>query len=171
MRSLNWPNLMATTQQMYLVNKSYLEYSTLDTYYPKLYKDASNAIEYWRGDSNRRWGVHIQKVKNLAEDLLESSRSSYYDQSENNVQDLQVAASEIIELVDDILRCETFEDLIALGDRNLSIDGSELDFYDFAYIGLNPEMGLFRWEANFKDDETYAYHSEMRDLSLLDTSD
>jgi len=171
MKALNWPNLMATTSQLYLVNKSYLEYSTLDTYYPRLYKDASNAMEYWRGEPNRRWGVHIQKVKTIAEELLENSRSNYYDQSENNVQDLQVAASTMIELVDEIMRCETFDDLIALGDRNLSLDGSELDFYDFAYIGLNSEMGMFRWEANFKDDETYAYHSEIRDLSLLDTSD
>ena len=145
MKALNWPNLMATTSQLYLVNKTYLEYSSLDTFYPKVYKDATTAMKYWKGESNRRWGVHIQKVKNCAEDLLESSRSSYYDQSENNVQELQVAASTMIELVDEILRCETFEDLIALGDRNLSLDGSELDFYDNAYIGLNPEIGMFRW--------------------------
>tara|TARA_B100001287_G_C22686550_1_gene534142 strand:+ start:1880 stop:2401 length:522 start_codon:yes stop_codon:yes gene_type:complete len=173
MRSLNWPNLMATTSQLYLVNKTYLEYSSLDTFYPKVYKDATTAMKYWMGMDGRirHWGVHIQKVKNLAEELLENSRSDYYDQSENNVQDLQVAASTIIELVDEILRCETFEDLIALGDINLSLDGSELDFYDTAYIGLNPKIGIFRWEANYSTDETYAYHADMRDLSLIDVSD
>ena len=51
MKALNWPNLMATTSQLYLVNKTYLEYSSLDTFYPKVYKDATNAMNYWRGDS------------------------------------------------------------------------------------------------------------------------
>lgn len=172
MRSLNWPNLMVTSSQLYLVNKSYLEYSSLDTYYPKVYKDATNAMKYWKGDSNRFWGVHIQKVKNCAEELLEITRDeNYYNQSDGAVQAIQLNASKVIELVDDILKCENFDDLIALGERNEAVSGSDYDIFNSAYIELNPAIGRFRWEANYSEDETYAYHADMRDLSLMDVSD
>ena len=174
MKALNWPNLMATTSQLYLVNKSYLEYSSLDTFYPKVYKDASNAMEYWTGSntSYRSWGVNIQKVKNCAESLLvDTSNANYYDQSDDNIQEIHSNASKVMELVDDILRCETFDDLIALGERNEVVNGGDYDLYESAYIELNPAIGRFRWEANYSTDETYAYHSDMRDLSLMNVSD
>ena len=172
MKALNWPNLMATTSQLYLVNKTYLEYSSLDTYYPKVYKDATNAMEYWKGDSTRYWGVHIQKVKICADQVLVTMQDEdWHDQSDAAVQEIQSNTSKIIELVDDILKCETFEDLIALGERNEAFSGSDYEIYDSAYIELNPAIGRFRWEANFSTDETYAYHAEMRDLSLMNVSD
>lgn len=163
---------MATSSQLYLVNKSYLEYSSLDTYYPKVYKDATNAMKYWRGESSRHWGVNIHKVKLIAERLYEDiSNSNYYDQSDNGVQDIQVNASKVIELVNEIKNCENFDDLIALGERNAAVNGHDYEIYESASIDLNPEIGRFRWEANLSTDETYAYHSDMRDLSLMDTSD
>ena len=172
MKALNWPNLMATTSQLYLVNKSYLEYSSLDTYYPKVYKDATNAMKYWRGDSTRYWGVHIQKAKDCAEAVLEDMlEDNYYDQSDEAVQAIQSNASKVMELVVDILNCKTFDDLIALGQRNEAVNGSDYDLFENAYIELNPEIGRFRWEANYSTDETYAYHADMRDLSLMNVSD
>ena len=172
MKALNWPNLMATTSQLYLVNKTYLEYSSLDTFYPKVYKDATKAMNYWRGEANRAWYVNIQNVKNCAESLLvDMSNADYYDQSDDAIQEVQSNASKVMELVADILKCETFDDLIALGERNEAVNGSDYDLFDSAYIELNPEIGRFRWEANYSTDETYAYHADMRDLSLMNVSD
>ena len=171
MKALNWPNLMATTSQLYLVNKTYLEYSSLDTFYPKVYKDATNAMNYWRGD-RLSWGVNIQKVKNCAESILvDISNANYYDQSDDAIQEIQSNASKVMELVTDILKCENFDDLIALGERNEAVSGSDYDLFENAYIELNPEIGRFRWEANYSTDETYAYHADMRDLSLMNVSD
>ena len=55
-----------------------------------------------------------------------------------------------MELVTDILKCENFDDLIALGERNEAVSGSDYDLFENAYIELNPEIGRFRWEANYK---------------------
>ena len=96
---------------------------------------------------------------------------NYYDQSDEAVQAIQSNASKVIELVLDILKCETFDDLIALGQRNEAVSGSDYDLFENAYIELNPEIGRFRWEANYSTDETYAYHADMRDLSLMNVSD
>ena len=171
MKSLNWPHLMSSTSQRYLVNKSYLEYSSLDTYYPKLYMDSTQAMKYWRGGDSR-WGVSIRKARLLSVSLLEQLRDDdYYDQSEDGVAEVIASALEVIELVEEIIICETFDDLIALGERNASVSGHDYDMYDSTYIDLNPEIGRFRWEANYSSDETYAYHADMRDLSIMPLSD
>jgi hypothetical protein len=167
MKSLNWPHLMSTTSQRYLVNKSYLEYSSLDTYYPKLYTDSTQAMKYWRGSSANAW-VSTRKIKVVCEVIIESFE---YPASEAALQTILVNARNLIELVDKIENCETFEELIALGERNISVSVSDYDLFDSAYIELNPEIGRFRWEANFSTDETYAYHADMRDLSIMLLSD
>lgn len=172
MKALNWPNLMATTSQRYIVNKSYLEYNSLDTYYPKLYTDSTQAMIYWRGNSTNAWQVSTRKIRVVCEALLEVLQDQeYYPPSEAALQTILVNARNLIELVDKIENCETFEDLIALGERNISVSGSDYDLFDSAYIELNPEIGRFRWEANFRTDETYAYHADMRDLSIMLLSD
>jgi len=172
MRALNWPHLMATTSQRYIVNKSYLEYTSLDTYYPKLYTDSTQAMKYWRGRSTNAWEVNTRKIKVVCEALLEDLQNQeYYPASDAAVQAIIVNARNLIELVDKIENCETFEDIIALGERNISVSGSDYDLFDSAYIDLNPEIGRFRWEANFSTDETYAYHADMRDLSIMLLSD
>ena len=171
MKSLNWPNLMATTSQRYIVNKSYLEYNSLETYYPKLYTDSTQAMTYWRG-SSASWTINTRNIKGVCEVLLEELQNQeYYPTSEAALQTIIVNARNLIELVDKIENCETFEDLIALGERNISVSGSDYDLFESAYIDLNPDIGRFRWEANFSTDETYAYHADMRDLSIMSLSD
>jgi len=169
MRALNWPHLMSTTSQRYLVNKSYLEYSSLDTYYPKLYTDSTQAMKYWRGSLVSAWGVTIRKARLLSVSLLEQLRDDGDDS--DGVAEVIDSALEVIELVEAIINCETFDDLIALGERNASVSGHDYDIYDSTYIELNPEIGRFRWEANYSSDETYAYHADMRDLSIMPLSD
>ena len=154
MKSLNWPHLMSTTSQRYIVNKSYLEYSSLDTYYPKLYIDSTQAMKYWRGISGPRsvrtpiqtnaW-VNTRKIKVVCEVLLEDLQNQeYYPASDAALQATIVNARNLIELVDKIENCETFEDLIALGERSIAVSGSDYDLFDSAYIDLNPEIGRFR---------------------------
>jgi hypothetical protein len=129
-------------------------------------------MKYWRGRSTNAWEVNTRKIKVVCEALLEDLQNQeYYPASDAALQAIIVNARNLIELVDKIENCETFEDIIALGERNISVSGSDYDLFDSAYIDLNPEIGRFRWEANFSTDETYAYHADMRDLSIMLLSD
>ena len=59
-----------------------------------------------------------------------SNANYWHDQSDDAIQEIQSNASKIMELVDDILKCETFEDLIALGERNEAFSGSDYDLFE-----------------------------------------
>ena len=167
MRSLNWPNLMATSPRKYLVQKTYVEYSSLETYTPRLYDGATNAMNYWRGDLTQRWGIGLQRVRDLCQSLREGLQ--YY--AESGYEDELEGISQLEMLYNDIASCETFEDLTALGSRMQSIDLSDYEIYDSGYINLEPQLGIFIWEVRYSTDETYVYHSKMFDISLLSLSD
>ena len=151
-----------------MVQKTYLEYSSLETYNPRLYDDATNAMNYWRGDSSQRWGVNLIRVRSLCESLRESFE--YYSNN-NDVSEELERISKLETLYNDIQRCETFDDLLALGPRMESINAGDYDIYDSGYIEINPELGIFHWEVNYSTDETYAYHSRMFDIAVMSLSD
>ena len=68
MKALNWPNLMATTEsQLYLVNKTYLEYSSLDTFILKCIRMQRMRWDgEWRGQTAfKKIGASIFKRSKL----------------------------------------------------------------------------------------------------------
>lgn len=164
MRSLNWPNLrMIGDNTGFVVKQIYVEYSYLEEYPFKFFKDGEEAFRLWRG---RGWHT-VTRAQALAEEQLEFLEE-YGSSDWPGLEDFKQRAEKFMELVTKIMEPSfTYEDLLALGEQSIYLDLSDLDvdYHDSCTLLLKPSEGRFYWDARRVDDETQIWTRELQDLS------
>lgn len=162
MRSLNWPNLrMIGDNTGFVVKQIYVEYSYLEEYPFKFFKDGEAAFMLWRGQG---WHT-LKRAQALAEEHLDYLEG-YGPLDWPGIEEFKQRADKFIELVSKIMEPSfTYEDLLALGEQSIYLELSDFDYYDSCTLILKPSEGRFYWDARRTDDETLIWTRELQDLS------